>query len=399
MIDRRLPPLLVAVFINIAGFSLILPLLPFYGQVFGARPFEIALLFAAYSFGNVFGEIHWGRQSDVWGRRKVLVLTTALAALSYVAFAYAPSLWAAIAIRVVSGFFSGTLSTAQGFIADVSPPERRAKTMGYFGAAFSLGFAFGPVLGGLFAGEEVAAASFRVPILIAGGLSLLASLWCALVLRDAVPPEGKGAPLPKYSEAIAFVRSQPLLARLFVISFCGIAMFASMEAIYGLWSEANFGWSANDLGFAFLAIGGGGLFAQLFLIGPLAARYGEARVIVLGLALLAVSMLLQPLIRLPISGVLLMGLLMTGHSLAFPSAGALLSRNVPPDRQGSTMGLLMASNAIGRIVAPPLFGLLYDRGHDAPWYLGAGLIGLVILVALQAVQIGDRQRRDPATSQ
>ncbi len=157
--DKRLPPLLVAVFINIAGFSLILPLLPFYGQVFDAQPWQIALLFAAYSLGNVAGEIHWGRQSDSWGRRRVLVLTTGIAGLTYIAFAFAPTLWIAIAIRIVSGFFSGTLSVAQGFIADVSPPERRAKTMGYFGAAFSLGFAFGPVLGGLFAGEAVAAES------------------------------------------------------------------------------------------------------------------------------------------------------------------------------------------------------------------------------------------------
>ena len=388
--DKRLPPLLVAVFINIGGFSLILPLLPFYGQVFGAGPFEIALLFAAYSLGNVFGEIHWGRQSDVWGRRKVLIVTTFLAALSYVAFAWAPNLWAAIGIRVVSGFFSGTLSTAQGFIADVSPPERRAKTMGYFGAAFSLGFAFGPVLGGLFAGEKVAAESFRLPIYLAGGLALIASLWCLAVLRDAVPPKGKGAPLPAYSEAFRFVGGQPLLLRLFVISFFGIAMFASMEAIYGLWSEANFGWSANDLGFAFLAIGSGGLIAQLLLIGPLVARYGEARVIVIGLFLLALSMLLQPVIRLPVSGVLLMGLLMTGHSLAFPAAGALLSRNIPPDRQGGMMGLLMASNAFGRIVVPPLFGLIYGRiGHDAPWFVGAAMIGLVVLVALQTVRLNE----------
>src|SRR5690606_38024899 len=93
-----------------------------------------------------------------------------------------------------------------------------------------------------------------------------------------------------------------------------------------------------------------------------------------------------------VSGVLLMGLLMTGHSLAFPAAGALLSRNVPPDRQGSTMGLLMASNAVGRIIAPPLFGLLYDYGgHDTPWYVGAALIALVMLVALQAVRLSDRQ--------
>lgn len=386
--DRRLPPLLVSVFINIAGFSLILPLLPFYGQVFSAGPFEVALLFAAYSFGNVFGEIHWGRQSDAWGRRKVLLVTTVLAGLSYIAFAYATSLWMAIGIRVVSGFFSGTLSVCQGFIADVSPPEKRAKTMGYFGAAFSLGFAFGPVLGGVFAGDAVVAESFRTPIFIAAGLAFAASAWSALVLRDAVPPRGKGAPLPRYAEAFAFVSAEPLLKRLFIISFFGIAAFASMEAIYGLWSEANFGWSAHDLGFAFIAIGGGGLITQLALIGPLAARYGEARVIVIGLALLALSMLLQPVIRLPVSGVLLMGLLMAGHSLAFPSAGALLSRNTPPERQGSTMGLLMASNAVGRIVAPPVFGLIYARvGHDAPWYAGAAMIGLVALVGLQAVRI------------
>lgn len=382
-----LAPLLVSVFINIAGFSLILPLLPFYGQVFSATPFQVALLFAAYSFGNVFGEIHWGRQSDAWGRRKVLLVTTLLAGLSYVAFAYASTLWMAIAIRMVSGFFSGTLSVCQGFIADVSAPERRAKTMGYFGAAFSLGFAFGPVLGGLFAGDAVVAESFRTPIFIAAGLSFGASLWSALVLRDAVAPRGKGS-LPRYADAFAFVSSEPLLKRLFIISFFGIAAFASMEAIYGLWSEANFGWSAHDLGFAFLAIGGGGLFAQLALIGPLAARYGEARVIVIGLCLLALSMLLQPIIRLPISGVLLMGLLMTGHSLAFPSAGALLSRNTPPERQGSTMGLLMASNAVGRIIAPPVFGLIYDRiGHDAPWFAGAVMIALVALIGLQAVRI------------
>jgi len=130
------------------------------------------------------------------------------------------------------------------------------------------------------------------------------------------------------------------------------------------------------------------LLVMLALIGPLAARYGEARVIVIGLCLLALSMLLQPIIRLPISGVLLMGLLMTGHSLAFPSAGALLSRNTPPERQGSTMGLLMASNAVGRIIAPPVFGLIYDRiGHDAPWFAGAVMIALVALIGLQAVRI------------
>src|SRR3569833_4313856 len=124
MIDRRMLPLMFAVFVNIAGVSLILPLLPFYGPLFGAGPFEVALLFAAYSLGNVFGEIFWGRQSDRWGRRKVLIVTTACAALTYVAFAYAPGLWIAIAIRVVNGFFGGTLSVAQGIQSAATTTEK-----------------------------------------------------------------------------------------------------------------------------------------------------------------------------------------------------------------------------------------------------------------------------------
>jgi len=388
MIDRRMFPLMFAVFVNIAGFSLILPLLPFYGPLFGAGPFEVALLFAAYSLGNVFGEIFWGRQSDKWGRRTVLVVTTSGAALTYVAFAWAPGLWLAIAIRVVNGFFGGTLSVAQGFLSDASPPEKRAKAMGLFGASFSLGFAFGPVIGGLFAGSGGQLADFRLPILIAAGFSALTALWSLAVLRDVKPPKGKAAPLPRYREGVSYVRASPLLLRLFAVSFFGIAAFASMEAVYGLWTKANFGWTAEDLGFAFIAIGAGGLIVQLFLLHPLVKRFGEGRVITGGLCVLAASMLLQPILREPWSAVGLMGMLMVGHSLAFPTSGALTSRIAPVERTGAIMGLLMASNAFGRIIAPPAFGLIYQQaGHDTPWYAGAAMIALVVPFALQLIAL------------
>jgi MFS family permease len=391
MIDRRMFPLMFAVFVNIAGFSLILPLLPFYGPLFGAGPFEVALLFAAYSLGNVFGEIFWGRQSDKWGRRMVLVVTTSGAALTYVAFAWAPGLWLAIAIRVVNGFFGGTLSVAQGFLSDASPPEKRAKAMGLFGASFSLGFAFGPVIGGLFAGSGGQLADFRLPILIAAGFSALTAAWSLAVLRDVKPPKGKAAPLPRYREGVAYVRASPLLLRLFAVSFFGIAAFASMEAVYGLWTKANFGWTAEDLGFAFIAIGAGGLIVQLFLLHPLVTRFGEGRVITGGLTVLAASMLLQPILREPWSAVALMGMLMVGHSLAFPTSGALTSRIAPVERTGAIMGLLMASNAFGRIVAPPAFGLIYQQaGHDTPWYAGALMIALVVPFALQVIALAKR---------
>ena len=382
-----MPLLLVTVFLNIAGFSLILPLLPFYATHFGASSFAVACLFAAYSLGNVFGEIFWGRRSDIIGRRPVLMMTTAAAAISYVGFAFAPTLGLAIAIRVVSGFFSGTFGVVTGVIADITPPAERARNMGYFGAAFNLGFALGPAIGGLLAEPAAGLPGFRLPIFVAAALTAGASLWAAAILPETRPAGARVRAAPSYAEAFGYVRSQPLLWRLFLIAFCGIAAFASMEAIFGLWTEMNFGWSSREVGLAFIAVGGAGLFVQTLLIGPLVARYGEARVIVGGLVLLMVAIALQPLLRLPATSVMLMAALMAGHSLAFPNAGALVSRTTPPDRQGSVMGLNMASNALSRIIAPPFFGWLFAWHPDAPYALCALLIAAMLPVALRVVAL------------
>jgi MFS transporter, DHA1 family, tetracycline resistance protein len=384
-----LPLLLVTVFLNIAGFSLILPLLPFYGQAFGASPFAVACLFAAYSFGSVFGEIFWGRRSDVIGRRPVLIITTAGAALSYVAFAFAPSLSVAILIRIVSGFFSGTFGVAQGVIADITPPATRAKNMGYFGAAFNLGFATGPAIGGLLADTTAGLSGFHAPIFAAAVLAAGASLWAVVALPETRTTGVGVRPAPSYGEAFRFVSGDGLLTRLFVIAFCGIAAFASMEAVFGLWTERNFGWTAHEVGLTFLAVGGAGLIVQTLLIGPLVQRFGEARVIVGGLVVLIAAMLLQPVIHLPAASVALMAALMVGHSLAFPNAGALVSRITPPAAQGSVMGLNMASNALSRIVAPPFFGWLFGVSADLPYYICALMIAAMLPVAWGVVKLRD----------
>jgi len=167
-----------------------------------------------------------------------------------------------------------------------------------------------------------------------------------------------------------------------------------MEAVFGLWTEHNFGWSTHEVGLTFIGVGATGVFVQVFLIGPLTRRFGEARVIVSGLVVLAFGMVLQPIVRDPVAAVILMSSLMAGHSLAFPNAGALITRSIGPDVQGSVNGLLMASNALSRIVAPPFFGFVYSAlGPDAPYYLCTVMIGAAILVALQAVRIRDAQLR------
>jgi MFS transporter, DHA1 family, tetracycline resistance protein len=277
----------------------------------------------------------------------------------------------------VSGFFSGTFGVVTGAIADITPPQQRARNMGYFGAAFNLGFATGPAIGGLLANPEAGLAGFRLPILVAAMLTACASAWAFALLSETRNFAVGARPAPGYGEAFRYAREQPLLWRLILIAFCGIAAFASMEAVFGLWTEHNYAWSAREVGLTFLAVGGAGLTVQVLLIGPLVARFGEARVIVAGLTVLAVAM----------ASVLLMSLLMVGHSLAFPNAGALVSRTTPPDRQGSVMGLNMASNALSRIVAPPFFGWLFTQHADAPYLGCAFLVACTIPVALRVVRL------------
>jgi MFS transporter, DHA1 family, tetracycline resistance protein len=383
--------LLVTVFINIAGFSLILPLLPFYGRELQASPTAITLLFSAYSFGNIFGEIYWGRLSDKIGRKRVMIGTMSCAALSYIAFAYAPTLAIALIVRIISGFFGGTMGVAQGYIADITPPEKRAQTMGYFGAAFNLGFAFGPAIGGLLAIQNAGLAGFRPPIFAAGALAATAALWSAFALRETRDFSGPVRAQPDFGAAFRFVGADGLLTRLFLIAFFGIAAFASMESVFGLWTNYNFGWSAREVGLTFIAVGSAGMLVQVFLLGPLVKRFGEARVIIGALCVLAAAILLQPLFRNPVAAVALMSLLMVGHSLAFPNAGALVSRGTPPETQGSVMGLMMASNALARIVAPPLFGLAYaGLSPDAPYFLGAVMIAGAVIIAFQVKRIRDQ---------
>jgi MFS transporter, DHA1 family, tetracycline resistance protein len=383
----------IVVFINIAGFSLILPLLPFYGRELNASPVQITLLFAAYSLGNVFGEMWWGRASDKYGRKRVLMITTAGAALGYVVFAFVPSLWLALLVRTVTGFFGGTFGVCQSYIADITRPEERPKSMGYFGAGINMGFVIGPAVGGLLAQPELGLAGFRLPIFVAASICALAALWSALVLQDSQKP-GTVRRAPDWSEAFHFVGKNPLLLRLFALAFIGIGMFASTEAVFGLWTQHNFGWSTHEVGLSFIAVGATGLTVQLLLIGPLSRRYGEARVIVLGMVVLGLSMLLQPIIKQPIASVVLMSTLMGGHSLAFANVGSLISRSTPPQSQGSVLGLQMATTAFSRIVVPPMVGFIYSAvTPDAPYFACSLVMLGAVFIAIQAVSIREAALR------
>jgi DHA1 family tetracycline resistance protein-like MFS transporter len=358
--SRALYVLFTVVFINMAGFGVVIPLLPFYAKSFGAPAWQVFVLFSAYSVGNFFAEPLWGRLSDRIGRRPVLMITIAANGLTYLMLAFAPNIAVAMVIRLVSGLMAGNISTIQGYVADVTPPERRAGRLGMMGAAFSLGFVTGPTLGGLLAHPEAGTAGFRPPLYLAFALCVLAFIGVARFVRETRHVHAD-APQRSRMEGLREAFANPVIWRVISVSLISVGGFAGMEASFGLWSNAKFGWGPKEIGLCFMAIGIVGAVGQSMLAGRAARRFGETVVLMAGLVLIGLGFAVQPFVvswPLCVAGMITV---VIGQSLTFPNIGAVISRASPPQRQGEMMGLNMAAMALARIIGPlaaaPLFAL------------------------------------------
>jgi DHA1 family tetracycline resistance protein-like MFS transporter len=371
---RALVILLSVVFINIAGFGVVIPLLPFYASSFGAPAWQVIILFSAYSLGNFFAEPIWGKLSDRIGRRPVLMLTIFGNALTYVLLAFAPDLWIAMAIRFCGGILTGNISTIQGYLADVTPHEKRASRMGFMAAAFSLGFVTGPVLGGFLAQPALGTAGFRLPLLIAAGLALTAGTGVALFVRETRQVH-KDAPRRGRFEGLNDALAHPVIRRVLVVSLIAMAGFAGMEATFGLWTERQFKWGPHEVSLCFLVIGITAAIAQSLLTGWMARRIGEAATLMTGLCLIALGFGFQPFVgqnwMIAVLGMIVVAL---GQSLAFPNIVAIISKSAPHDRQGEMLGLNTAAGALARIFGPLVAAPLFTGvGPSAPFAVAAGL--------------------------
>ena len=201
--------LMSVMFINIMGFGIVVPLLPFYAQSFHAQPWQIALIFSAYSLGSFFGEPFWGRLSDRVGRKPILVFTTLANCACDGALAFAPNIEWAFAIRLLGGMAAGSGSVVQGYIADVTPIEERATRMARLGAAYNIGFILGPFVGGVLAKGSMGPAGFHIPLLVASACGACSALGIALVVRESrarqpavVEPGGRWAMVGYAAEAM-----------------------------------------------------------------------------------------------------------------------------------------------------------------------------------------------------
>lgn len=382
--------LIAVIFINMLGFGIIVPLLPFYAKSFSAPPWQMALIFSAYSVGAFFGEPFWGRLSDRHGRKPILISTITANCLCYLALAFAPNIWTAFLIRLVGGMAAGNGAVVQGYIADVTPPEKRARQMSYQGAAWNVGLIVGPSIGGLFAHTNAGPAGFRIPLFIASGLAFLCVIAIVLIIRESRVRETGYSHRPSRWAAFGEAFRHPVIGKLMLLTFLVGFAFTGIESVFGLWAQARFGWEPRDIGVAFAFVGASAFLTQTFVTGPLAEKFGEGRMLAAGMVLTVLAMVLQTLSPGGAVTTGLMCLTAIGQSVAFPNVGALISRTADPHRQGQIMGLNNAAGALAR-VAGPLSASLTFQGHiNGPFYLGALVVAPAILLATAASRLARR---------
>src|SRR5579864_5210405 len=214
-----MPTLFLIVFVDLVGFGLVIPLLPFYAVRFGATPQLVTLLLATYSLFQLFAAPLWGALSDRVGRRPVLMTSMAASALAYLWLGNATALWMLFAARALAGACAGNIAAAQAYIADTTTPENRAKGMGMIGAAFGLGFIFGPALGGVIAGNDLATADLRTPGIIACAMSAMAFLGVVFVLKESLRADLPQRQRRSRTEALRLAFARTALARLLLVFF------------------------------------------------------------------------------------------------------------------------------------------------------------------------------------
>ncbi len=361
----------VTVFIDLLGFGIIIPLLPFYAESFGATALMVGLLATSFSLMQfVFSPI-WGRLSDRIGRKPIILLGLMGSCVSYLALALATTLPLVFLARIVGGIAGANIPTAQAYIADVTTPENRTKGMGMVGAAFGLGFIFGPALGGLLSRFGPSA-----PMWFASALCFL-NFTAAWFLLPESRPASTGTPglsrLAVFRRAVAHPKLALLLSLYFLVTFA----FSGFEATFALFSERRFGFTGATIGLVFTFIGTILAVVQGVVVGRVVTRVGEARLIPAAIFLVAIGIGLVPFTFTVPMMLLAVGSLAMGMGFNSPAMSSMVSRLSDPNDQGGILGLASSLASLGRVAGPAWGGFLFDHfGMTVP-YLSAAAMMLI----------------------
>jgi multidrug resistance protein len=393
---RQLSILMATVFADMVGFTMVLPLLPFYATRCGASAAVVGLLVAAYAFAQFVTAPLWGRASDRWGRRPLILAGLLASAGAYVLFGLAESLWLLFASRLVQGAGGGINGVVQAYVADAVGPEERAKALGWLTAAASAGVMIGPAMGSL-----ATNISREAPGFLAAALCILNVLfawnWLPEPPRESVPT-GPGVP-PRRTLRTAFVDvlrnpTSPVPSLIWIYAF-GMMAFMAMNGVLGLYLKDVFGVTEKNIGFFFVYVGAISLIMRAVMLGPAVRRFGEVGVTRLGALSLVVGLACIPLAK-NLPGLALVVLFVpVGTALLFPATTALISRRSPRGETGQVLGVQQSFGSIARMVGPMWSGLVFQEvGHAYSFWLASILMLGVSLLTLRQ----SNARSEPAPS-
>ncbi len=377
MKSRSLLTVFAIVFVDLLGFGIILPLLPYIAERYKASATQIGLLTAVYSFFQLIASPYLGALSDRFGRKKILMISQFGSALGYLILAFAGNLPLLFISRIIDGITGGNISIAQAYIADITTKENRAKGMGIIGAAFGLGFIFGPAIGGF-----LAQFGFMYPALFAMVVGLL-----TVVLTYFFLPETVNARERAHSPLVSFSLKQMIhiivnsgIGYLIIIFLLLNTAFSLFTGIFALWTQKKFGFGAVENGYFFAYIGILSVIAQLRILPALVKRFKEKKLLTYSFYFLILGFVLLPLV--PNWGYLFITqiFIVLGNSMANPSIQALASEQVPKEEYGETLGILSSAGSMGRIVGPIIGGEVFDHfGPNIPFFFGAGILMCIII--------------------
>jgi predicted MFS family arabinose efflux permease len=381
--------LFIIVFIDLLGFGMVIPVMPLYAKELGASEAWTGLLSTGYSAMQfVFAPI-WGRLSDRVGRRPVLLVSIVMTAAAFFLYGFAESFAVLLVSRLFAGAATANIAIARAFVADVTPPEGRAKGMGIIGAAFGLGFVLGPAIG-----SALSQVSLAAPGYAAAALAAANGVAAWFILPEPEHREVRAAAVQNRFTAFFREMGRPGIRRLIAIYFLSVLAFSAMEATYAFLVKGRYELSDRAVGLLFAYIGVIVVVVQGGLIGRLTRRFGEKALLVVGLVLQVVGLGTLPYAD-GVAGLLAATApLAIGSGLSQPSLSSLLSRFARADEQGGTLGIGESAAAFGRIIGPEAGTWTFGRWFPAfPYLAGAALMALAAAVGATL-----RPARDEAVS-